>query len=68
MLIKRDVGKGQLCTRGGGGGGTRLGIFGGGSAARFFNPDPISDQNMPFIIRFFYAVVVPLKTLPDSRL
>ena len=66
MRIKRDIGKGQLCTRGGGGG-VLLGILSGGvPPPGSLNPDPISDQNMPFSIRL-YAFMVPLKTIPDSR-
>ena len=33
----------------------------------FLNRDAISDQNMPFFIRL-YALVVPLKAIPDFRL
>ena len=52
--------------RGGGGGGGILGIFGGGVPLVFLNPDPISDQNMPFSIHL-YALVVPLKSILDFR-
>ena len=40
----------QLCceTRGGGGGGLLLGILSKGVPPGSPNPDPISDQNMPF--------------------
>ena len=62
MRTKRDVRKGQLCTRKG----VLLGILGGGVSLGSLNPDPISDQNMPFSIRL-YALVVPLKTIPDFR-
>ena len=61
MPIKRNIGKGQLCTQGEGGG-VPLEILGGS----LLNPDPISDQNMLFSIRL-YALVVPLKTIPDFR-
>ena len=46
MRIKRDIGKGQLCTRGG----VLLGILGGGVLPGSLNPDPISDRNMLFSI------------------
>ena len=39
----------------------------GGVTFRFLNGDAIPDENMPFFIRL-YALVVPLKTLPDFRL
>ena len=76
MRIKRDIGKGQLCTRrgmwgggsGGGGGGVwgvLLRILGGDVPHGYLYPDPISDQNMSFAIRF-YALVVPLKTIPGE--
>ena len=35
-------------TRGGGGGGVLLGFFGRGVPSGSPNPDPISDQNIPF--------------------
>ena len=44
-----------------------LGIVGGGVTFRFLNGDAIPDENMPFFIRL-YALVVPLKTIPDFRL
>ena len=50
-----------------GGGGAVLGIVGGGVTFRFLNGDAIPDEKMPFFIRL-YAVVVPLKTIPDFRL
>ena len=62
MRIKRDIRKGQLCTRVG----VLFGILVGGVPPGSLNPDPISDQNMPFSIRL-YALVVPLKTIPDFR-
>ena len=43
-----------------------LGIVGGGATFGFLNRDAISDQNMPFFIRL-YALVVPLKIIPDFR-
>ena len=52
---------------GGGGEGAVLGIVGGGVTFRFLNGDAIPDENMPFFIRL-YALVVPLKTIPDFRL
>ena len=54
------------CVRGGGGG-TVLGNVGGGVMFRFLNGDAISEKNMLFFIRL-YALVVPLKTIPDFRL
>ena len=63
MRIKRDIGKEQFCTRGG----VLLGILGEGVPPGSLNPDPISDQNMPFSIRL-YALAVPLKNIPDFRL
>ena len=47
--------------------GVFLGIVGGVVMFGFFNRDAISDQNMPFFIHL-YALVVPLKTIPDFRL
>ena len=38
-----------------------------GMTFRFLNGDAIPDESMPFFIRL-YALVVPLKTLPDFRL
>ena len=68
MRSKRDIKMGRLCTRGGGGvGGAVLGIVGGGVTFRFLNGNAFPDKNMPFFIRL-YALVVPLKTLPDFRL
>ena len=61
MRIKRDIGKGQLCTRGG----VLLGILGGGVPPGSLNPDPILVQNIPFATRL-YALVVPLKTIPGE--
>ena len=59
---------GRLCRRGRGGGrGAVLGIVGGGLTFRFLNGDAVPDENMPFFIRL-YALVVPLKTLPDFGL
>ena len=58
MRIKRDIGKGQLCSRGGGG--VLLRILGVCAPSVSLNPNPISDQNMPFSVRY-YALVVPLK-------
>ena len=52
--------------RGGEGGGVLLGILGGGVPPGSLKPDPISDQNMPFSVRL-YALVVPLKRIPDFR-
>ena len=49
------------------GGGAVLGNVGGSATFRFLNGDAIPDENMPFFIRL-YALVVPLKTLPDFRL
>ena len=43
-----------------------LGILSGCVLPGSLNPEPISDQNMPFSIRL-YALVVYLKTIPDSR-
>ena len=63
MRSKRDIGKGQLCTRGE----VVLRIVVGGVTLDFLNRESISDQNMPFFIRL-YALVVPLKTMPDFRL
>ena len=63
MRSKRDIKMGRLCTQ-------RvavLGIVGGGVTFRFLNGDAIPDENMPFFIRL-YALVVPLKTIPDFRL
>ena len=65
MRSKRDIKKGQLCTRGGGGQSSKLSV--GGVTFRFLNRDAISDENMPFFIRL-YALVVPLKAIPDFRL
>ena len=53
MRSKRDIKKGRLCTRGGEGGKR--------------NRDTVSDQNMPSFTRL-YALVVPLKDIPDFRL
>ena len=65
MRIKRDIGKGQLCT--GGGGEVLLGILGGGVPPGFFlNPDPISDQNMPFSMFICFRGFLK-KAIPDSR-
>ena len=63
MRMKRDIGKEQLCTLGEGDTlrNSRWGVPPGS-----LNPDPISDQNMPFSI-LLLALVVPLKTIPDSR-
>ena len=57
MRIKRDIGKGQLCThrgmerRGGGGEGVLLRILGGDVPHGYLYPDPISDQNcrLPYV-------------------
>ena len=65
MRIKRDVGKGQFCTRGGGGR-VLLKILGGDVPSGSLNPDPFSDQNGPFSIRL-YALAVLLKTIHDFR-
>ena len=67
MRIKGDIGKGQLCTRGGGGGegDVLLRILGGDVPHGSLYPDPILDQNMSFAIRI-YALVVPLKTIPGK--
>ena len=46
--------------------GVLLRILGGGVPSGSLNPDPNSDQNMPFSIRL-YALAVPLKTIPDFR-
>ena len=66
MSIKRDIGKGQLCTPGVGGGGgggvVLLRVLGGDVPDGSLYPDSISDQNMSFSIRL-YALVVPLKTI-----
>ena len=45
MRIKRDIEKGSSVRQGG----VLLEILSGGS----INPDPISDQNMPFSIRLY---------------
>ena len=66
MRTKRDIRRGQLCTPGGGGGGILLGILSGVVSPGSLNSDLISDQSMPFPIRL-YALVAPLKTIPDSR-
>ena len=52
---------GRLCTRGE----AVLGIVGGVVTFHFLNGDAIPDENMPFFMRL-YALVVPLKTIPDS--
>ena len=65
MRSKRDIKKGRLCTRGGGG--AVLGIVGGGVTFRLLNRNAISDQNVQFFIRL-YALVIPLKVIPDFRL
>ena len=57
---KRDIKKGWLCTRRGGGGGVILGIVDGDMTFGSLNRDAISDQNMPFFIRL-YTLVVPFK-------
>ena len=62
MRSKRDIKMGRLCMQG-----AVLGIVGGGVTFRFLNGDAIPDENMTFFIRL-YALVVPLKTLPDFRL
>ena len=49
------------------GGGTALGIVGRGVTFCFLNGDAFPDKNMPFFIRL-YALVVPLKTIPNFRL
>ena len=46
--------------------GVLLRILGGSVPPDSLNPDSISDQNMPFYIHL-YALVVPLKTIPDFR-
>ena len=53
--------------RRGGGGGEYSSEFLGGVPSGSLNPDPISDQNMPFSIRL-YVLAVLLKTIPDFRL
>ena len=63
MRSKRDIKKGWLCTCGG----VVLGIVDGGVMFGFLNRDAILDQNMPFFIRL-YALLVPLKAIPDFRL
>ena len=45
--------------------GVLLGILGGGVAPGSFNPDPISDQHMPFLIRL-HALVFPLNIIPGE--
>ena len=62
LSMKNDLMTGHKCGRyfvlayfreallGGGGGGGLLGIRGGGVLPGSPNPDPISDQNMPFSI------------------
>ena len=70
--VANEILNGRLCTRGvcvrgGWGGGAVLGIVGGGVTLLFLNGDAIPDVNMPFFIRL-YALVVPLKTLPDFGL
>ena len=62
MRSKRDIKKGWLCTQG-----VVLGIVDGGVTFGFLNRDAILDKNMPLFIRI-YALVVPLKTIPDFRL
>ena len=62
MRSKRDIKKAQLSTRG-----VVLGIVGGGVTFGFLIRDAISDENMPFFIHL-YAIVVPLKTIPNFRL
>ena len=62
MRGERDIKMGWPCTRG-----AVIGIVGGGVTFRFLNGDAIPDENMPFFIRL-YALVVPLKTIPDFRL
>ena len=64
MRSKRDIKMGLLCTRGRE---AVLRIVGGGVTFFFSNGDSIPDENMPFFIRL-YALVVPLKTIPDFRL
>ena len=52
----RDETKLRLRNRLPGGGGVLLGIFGGGVPPASLNPDPISDQKMPFptpVFRYF---------------
>ena len=66
IRIKRDIEKGQLCTREGGGRVNTPRILGRDVPSGSSNPDTISDQNMPFSIRL-YALVVLLKTIPDFR-
>ena len=61
MRMKRDIGKGSSVSGRG-----VLRILGGSVPSGSLNPDPISDQNMPFSIRL-YALVVPLKTIPKYR-
>ena len=52
---------------GGGGGGGSPRNCRWGVTLRFLNGDAIPDESKPFFIRL-YALVVPLKTIPDFRL
>ena len=51
MRIKRDIGKRQLCTQGGGG--VLLGVLDRDVPLGSSNRDPISDRYMPFSIRLY---------------
>ena len=57
MRSKRDIKMGRLCTRGGQ----------SSELSELLNGDAVPNKNMPFFVRL-YALVVPLKTVPDFRL
>ena len=52
----------QTCSWGPGGGGVLLTIHGGGVPPGSPNPDPISDENMPFFIPVFSVLASKIHT------